>query len=158
MGRANSRPHRERYRESSTGNESRRLPGNQCCLHSTSAEIFATAGFASGSATCLKPLELIVLMIQPPGTKKSKNLGLIAYRIQFTSECGRSNCDSGARLREPLMEDVQQGWVVVTNIHNHNFFPLAERVLGGVVPSATDIQYLRNVRRSLGVTRAVIIN
>src|SRR5262249_16194320 len=63
-----------------------------------------------------------------------------------------------ARLHEPLMADIQQGWVVVTNIHNHNFFPLSEKVLGGVVPSATDIQYLRNVRRSLGVTRAVIIN
>jgi hypothetical protein len=61
-------------------------------------------------------------------------------------------------LHDPLMADVQQGWVVVTHIHNHNFFPDTERVLGGVAPSATDIQYLRNVRGSLGVTRAVIVN
>jgi hypothetical protein len=63
-----------------------------------------------------------------------------------------------ARLHEPLMADVQQGWVVVANIHNHNFLPDAERVTGGVVPSATDIQYLRNVRGSLGATRGVIVN
>jgi hypothetical protein len=63
-----------------------------------------------------------------------------------------------ATLHEPLMADVQQGWVVVTNIHNHNFFPDAAKVLGGVAPSATDIQYLRDLRRSLGLTRAVITN
>ena len=56
------------------------------------------------------------------------------------------------------MADIQQGWAVASTIHNHNFFPLADGVMGGVVPSATDIQYFRNVRSSMGVTRAVIVN
>lgn len=63
-----------------------------------------------------------------------------------------------ASLHVPVMADIQQGWAVVSTIHNHNFFPLADGVMGGVVPSATDIQYFRNVRSSMGVTRAVIVN
>ncbi len=61
-------------------------------------------------------------------------------------------------LHEPLARDLEDGWAVVTNIHNHNFFPDQERVLGGVVPSATDIQYLRNNQGSLGLPRAAITN
>jgi hypothetical protein len=63
-----------------------------------------------------------------------------------------------ATLHDPILEDLRAGWVVVSNIHNHNFFPDAERVLGGVVPSATDIQAARNMREALGLTRAVITN
>jgi hypothetical protein len=30
--------------------------------------------------------------------------------------------------------------VVEVNIHNHNFFPATEAVLGAVVPSTTDLE------------------
>ncbi len=62
------------------------------------------------------------------------------------------------RMHDPLFEDLGAGWVVERNIHNHNFFPEAETLLGGVVPSATDIQYARNMRGPLGLSLAVITN
>jgi len=59
---------------------------------------------------------------------------------------------------EPLNRDVADGWIVQKNIHNHNFFPESEIVLGGVVPSAADIQYLRNIDSHYGLNSAVITN
>jgi hypothetical protein len=61
-------------------------------------------------------------------------------------------------LHEPVGRDVDEGWEVVTNLHNHNFFPGTERVLGGVVPSGTDVQYLRSARATFGLPGASITN
>jgi len=43
-------------------------------------------------------------------------------------------------FNEHLDKDIAEGWRVVRNIHNHNFFPDSERIYGGAVPSAADIQ------------------
>lgn len=61
-----------------------------------------------------------------------------------------------ATLHEPLDRDLVEGWTVAKNLHNHNFFLQAAdgKVLGGMVPSATDIEYLRN----MGIERATITN
>lgn len=67
-----------------------------------------------------------------------------------------------ARLHEPLDRDLGAGWSVLTVIHNHNFFPMADAagdpLLGGVAPSVTDVQYLRSMRGSMGLRRAAITN
>lgn len=63
-----------------------------------------------------------------------------------------------ARLHRPVEEDIDAGWMVVRNIHNHNFFPDADAVLGGTVPSATDVGLLRAMRSSIGLSRASITN
>lgn len=67
-----------------------------------------------------------------------------------------------ARLHEPLERDLGAGWSVLTVIHNHNFFPMADAagdpLLGGVAPSVTDVQYLRSMRGSLDLPRAAITN
>lgn len=61
-------------------------------------------------------------------------------------------------LHEPLQADLGAGWRVVGNIHNHNFFPDSDRVLGGVVPSAADVQALRSARDVFGLPSASIVN
>ena len=61
-------------------------------------------------------------------------------------------------LHDPVAADLAAGWEMVMNIHNHNFFPGAEMVLGGVVPSATDVQLFQNMGPSLGLTRGSITN
>jgi hypothetical protein len=63
-----------------------------------------------------------------------------------------------ATLHEPLRADLAAGWSVLRNIHNHNFFLDREGVLGGVVPSATDVQYLRNMSATLGPLHVSITN
>lgn len=67
-----------------------------------------------------------------------------------------------ARLHGPVAEDIEAGWTLVRNIHNHNFFPDtdadADAVLGGTVPSATDVGLLRAMRSSIGLSRASITN
>lgn len=61
-------------------------------------------------------------------------------------------------IHDPVEADLAQGWRVVKNIHNHNFFPLSEQPLGGVAPSATDVQAFRGAVERLGLRRASITN
>jgi hypothetical protein len=61
-------------------------------------------------------------------------------------------------VNDRVAADVAAGWRVLANIHNHNFFPGTERVLGGVVPSAVDVQAMRSARDALGLPRATITN
>jgi hypothetical protein len=61
-------------------------------------------------------------------------------------------------LHGPLLRDLERGWTLRMNIHNHNFFPADEAVLGGIAPSATDIRFLRSMRESIGLVRASITN
>ena len=63
-----------------------------------------------------------------------------------------------SNVNDPVAADVAAGWRVVANVHNHNFFPAEERVLGGVVPSAVDVQALLGARSTLGLLRATITN
>jgi hypothetical protein len=43
-------------------------------------------------------------------------------------------------------------------LHNHNFFPEEEGVLGGVVPSVSDVGYYRIIMAQYGAPLASITN
>lgn len=59
---------------------------------------------------------------------------------------------------ELLDQDRADGWAVSQHIHNHNFFPGSEMVLGGVVPSIADIGAYRNAVFRYGLSGATITN
>jgi hypothetical protein len=61
-------------------------------------------------------------------------------------------------FNELLDQDISDGWLLVNNIHNHSIFPESDTRYGGVVPSATDIQYFRNVARQYALIGASITN
>lgn len=57
-----------------------------------------------------------------------------------------------------LDKDISDGWRVIDTIHNHSIFPESDTPYGGVVPSATDIQYFRNAAARFDIPRASITN
>ncbi len=61
-------------------------------------------------------------------------------------------------IHDAVRADLAEGWRVVKNIHNHNFFPHSTQPLGGVAPSATDVQAFRGAVESLALPRASITN
>lgn len=61
-------------------------------------------------------------------------------------------------FNELLKSDREDGWKVVSNLHNHNFFPGSEIVLGGTVPGVGDVQYLRNAAQQFGFATSSITN
>lgn len=128
----------------------------------------------TGEAGSIRPMSCLEALLLATQTERSVGEGrsMYSYPTEFTSYVLKRNDtlkiwfftvdQPGIRglaiLHEPLMADLEAGWTVITNIHNHNFFPEAEAVQGGTVPSATDIQYLRNMHGSLGLTQASITN
>jgi hypothetical protein len=61
-------------------------------------------------------------------------------------------------LDEPIARDQEEGWVVVESLHNHNFFPASDALLGGTVPGAGDMRYMRSASQRYGLSTATITN
>lgn len=61
-------------------------------------------------------------------------------------------------FNELLERDRADDWSVEVSIHNHNFFPASAALLGGVVPSATDVQAFRGTGEWLDLPSATITN
>ena len=128
----------------------------------------------SGDAGTIRPMNCLEALLLATQTERSARKGYSMYSrpTEFLSyvlvrgdslkvwyyTVDQAGVRALGRLHDPVTADVRAGWAVRTNIHNHNFFPDSARVLGGVVPSATDVQALRNMRTSIGLTRASITN
>jgi hypothetical protein len=117
------------------------------CLEGLLLATQAERSAAQGRSMFTHPTEFLAYVLQRGDTLK-----IWYYTVDQPGIRGLGT------LHGPVQEDLEDGWVVVTNLHNHNFFPAEERVLGGVAPSATDVQAFRNFEESLGLRRAAITN
>lgn len=117
------------------------------CLEGLLLATQAERSVAQGRSMFTHPTEFLAYVLQRGDTLK-----IWYYTVDQPGIRGLGT------LHGPVQEDLAEGWVVVTNLHNHNFFPAEERVLGGVAPSATDVQAFRNFEEPLGLRRAAITN
>lgn len=117
------------------------------CLEGLLFSVQAERTVAQGATMFDAPTEFLSYVLAREGMLK-----IYFYTVDQPGIGGLST------LHEPLQADLGAGWRVVGNIHNHNFFPDSDRVLGGVVPSAADIQALRSARDAFGLPSASIVN
>jgi hypothetical protein len=67
-------------------------------------------------------------------------------------------------LSAKIHEDLQEGWIVIGNLHNHSFFldhlehPDVIHPQGVLSPSANDMQVLKEAKSELGLQSALITN
>jgi len=102
---------------------------------------------AQGTTMFETPTEFLAYIL-----RRGDTLKVWYYTVDQAGVGGLSN------LHDPLARDREEGWTVMGNLHNHNFFPGGDALLGGVVPSATDIQAMRGMTGSLGLPGASITN
>lgn len=86
------------------------------------------------------------------GLTKGDSLKIYFYTVDQPGIGGLSVFD------DLLEQDLNDGWIVTQNLHNHNFFPGTEMVLGGVVPGAGDVGAFRSTARRYGANNATITN
>jgi hypothetical protein len=117
------------------------------CLEGLLFSVQAERTVRLGSSMFETPTEFLSYVLAREG-----DLKIYFYTVDQPGIGGLST------VHQPLQADLEAGWRVVGNIHNHNFFPASDRVLGGVVPSAADVQALRSARDSFGLPTASIVN
>lgn len=117
------------------------------CLEGLLMATLTDRSLARGTTLFTDPTEFVSYVLERDGM-----LRVWFYTVDMAGVRGLGT------LHEPVTADLEDGWTMVENIHNHNVFPGAEMVLGGVAPSATDMQLFRNMRQTLGLTRASIVN
>ena len=117
------------------------------CLEGLLMATLTDRSLARGTTLFADPTEFVSYVLERDGM-----LRIWFYTVDMAGVRGLGT------LQEPVAADLEAGWTMVRNIHNHNVFPGADVVLGGVAPSATDIQLFRNMGESLGLTRASIVN
>jgi hypothetical protein len=98
-----------------------------------------------------EPTEFIAFILR---SSVSNKLRVYYYT---TNEPGIRNMGTVMSLVE---QDVDSGdWELWANLHNHNFFFDGTKPLNGVVaPSATDVEFFRNLGGDLGLQEAWITN
>ncbi|MDP7320820.1 MAG: hypothetical protein QF441_09445 [Bacteriovoracaceae bacterium] len=57
-----------------------------------------------------------------------------------------------------VKKDIDNGWDLLFNLHNHNFFPFKKPFLGATVPSANDINAYRSESKGMGLRKALVTN
>lgn len=117
------------------------------CLEALLLSVQTDRGAARGAPMFEDPTEFLSYVLRRDDTLK-----VYFYTVDQPGIGGLGN------IHQPVRRDVDDGWTLVTNIHNHNFFPGTDRLLGGVAPSATDVQALGNAARTFGLPVAVITN
>lgn len=136
-----------------------------------SANVQLVLGGKAGTIRDINCLEALLLSVQtdrgvrrrrPMDSHPTEFLGYVLRREGTLKVYFYTVDQPGIRglgdLHELLARDLAEGWTPVKNLHNHNFFPGSERVLGGVVPSGADVQYLRSAAASFGLNAAAITN
>lgn len=117
------------------------------CLEALLLSAQAERTRAQGSSMFERPTEFAAWILERDGALK------IWY---FTVD--QPGIGSLAPLHGMVAADMERGWRVRQLLHNHNFFPDEERVLGGVVPSVSDVGYYLMVMGQYGAPLASITN
>jgi hypothetical protein len=117
------------------------------CLEALLLGVQTERSAAQGHSMYSRPTEFLSYVL-----KKDNLLKIYYYTVDQPGIGGLGV------FNQPLDDDIADGWELVKNIHNHNFFPESKAILGGVVPSAADVQYLRNMVSRFGLNNAVITN
>jgi hypothetical protein len=117
------------------------------CLEGLLLAALTDRSLARGTTLFHDPTEFVAYVLEREGSLK-----VWFYTVDMAGVRGMGT------LHEPVTADLQEGWSMVLNIHNHNVFPGAAMVLGGVAPSATDMQLYRNLGEPMGLVRASIVN
>lgn len=117
------------------------------CLEGLLLSVQAERSVSKGKSMYSDPTEFMSYVLARDDTLK-----IYFYTVDQPGIGGLSVFD------ELLDRDRAAGWKVSRNIHNHNFFPGSEMVLGGVVPSAADVGYFRNAADRYGLSGASITN
>lgn len=117
------------------------------CLEALLLGIQTERSTALGYSMYSNPTEFLSYIL-----KKDDLLKIYFYTVDQPGVRGLSI------FNEFLDRDRKDGWKVAINIHNHNFFPDSRAIQGGVVPSAADVHYLRNMVTRFGLQGAAITN
>lgn len=119
-------------------------------IHCLEALLFAAQvdrGVQRGNSMFSGPTEFLSFVLRKEGMLK-----IWFYTVDQPGIGGVSIFD------DLLDADREDGWEVVRNIHNHNFFPEGDILMGGIAPSAGDVQALRAAARRFGLPAASITN
>jgi hypothetical protein len=117
------------------------------CLEALLLSVQAERTVSQGSSMFERPTEFAAWILEREGALK------IWY---FTVD--QPGIGGLAPVHGMVAADQERGWRVRQLLHNHNFFPEEEGVLGGVVPSASDVGYYRIVMDQFGAPLASITN
>jgi uncharacterized protein (DUF1697 family) len=117
------------------------------CLEALLLSVQAERTVSQGRSMFERPTEFAAWILERDGALK------IWY---FTVD--QPGIGSLAPVHGMVSADQEQGWRVRQLLHNHNFFPEEEGVLGGVVPSVSDVGYYRIVMDQYGAPLASITN
>jgi hypothetical protein len=117
------------------------------CLEALLFAAQADRGVQQGHSMFSAPTEFLSFVLRKEGMLK-----IWFYTVDQPGIGGVSIFD------DLLDADREDGWEVVRNIHNHNFFPDGDLLLGGIAPSAGDVQALRAATRRFGLPAASITN
>jgi hypothetical protein len=117
------------------------------CLEALLLSAQAERTRAQGTSMFERPTEFAAWILERDGALK------IWY---FTVD--QPGIGSLAPVHGMVAADEERGWRVRQLLHNHNFFPEEEGVLGGVVPSVSDVGYYRIVMDQYGAPLASITN
>jgi hypothetical protein len=117
------------------------------CLEALLFAVQAERTVSQGSSMFERPTEFAAWILERDGALK------IWY---FTVD--QPGIGGLAPVHGMVAADQEQGWMVRQLLHNHNFFPEEEGVLGGVVPSVSDVGYYRIIMAQYGAPLASITN
>ena len=57
-----------------------------------------------------------------------------------------------------VSRDINLGWGLMYNLHNHNFFPKEEIIMGAPVPSLQDVTVYRALQEKFNLGQAIVTN
>jgi hypothetical protein len=117
------------------------------CLEALLLAVQAERTVSQGASMAERPTEFAAWVLEREGLLK------VWY---FTVD--QPGLGSLGLLHGPVMADLEEGWRVRQHLHNHNFFPDQDGVLGGVVPSTSDVDAFRRVGAEFGVPLFSITN